>query len=210
MINSSESESFWQIDRFRLRDYPWRSPSCRGGENDLRGRGDWFIGSARAFVRYINSLTIGIVIAVIAFIYQYRREGASIKPVYLGEASYGTPCRVTCSRSSYLKRSHFWRPFHRDQRYVNSSAILVHEWSKGRSEMIRFVKYPRVQSMWPLRVSWFHVFARFEISNLSRQAGIIFINLRLCNSLALGRGCFQKERSFRNKKFNVIVSKRGK
>lgn len=46
--------------------------------------------------------------------------------------------------------------------------------------------------MWPLRVSWFHVFARFEISNLSRQAGIIFINLRLCNLAGPWQGVLPK------------------
>jgi len=69
MINSSETEPFWQIDRFRLRDY---NP---GVHRDGRGWTEerWFIGPTGILVRYINSLTIGIVIAVIAFIYQYRR-----------------------------------------------------------------------------------------------------------------------------------------
>lgn len=40
-----------------------------------------------------------------------------------------------------------------------------------------------------LRVSWFHVFARFEIS---RQAGIIFINLRLCNLAGPWQGVLPK------------------
>ena len=187
MINSSVSKSFWQIDRFRLRDYPWRSPtSCRARkrererENDSQGgkrRGGWFIGSSRAFVRYINSLTIGIVIAVIAFIYQYRREAASIKPVYLGEASYGTPRRVptripilaivarlrnsrlhplTSSTVTYERFDRFYTRTNRsrEERSTERSTIVVVANRRWRRHVRTYVVH--------LRVARFHVFARFE------------------------------------------------
>lgn len=117
---------------------------------------------AKTFVRYINSLTIEIVIAVIAFIYQYRREGASVKPVYLGEASYGTPRRGTSSR------------------YLLATATKF----DGLLRLSKFDRKPRANTLHdpPSENSPFHVFARFEISNLSRWARIIFINLLLCDA----------------------------